>query len=224
MSARVLVQRLIDAGFDPAEAGEVIALAMAEGARQAGPLRSTGAIRQQRWREGQRNKASQSVTEETLGPASQSVSKRNNVTPRDASRVEDNPSSKRDIVQDSPQKPSASTPPKVVRLKTRRCPPDWTPQPETLAVGANEGFTAGEIERELARFRDYQFRDAHGDWDAALRNWFRKAADQKPRKINGHHDPRHAARQANLARAWAGSEAAIAAAGRGGDPGDSGFD
>jgi hypothetical protein len=48
------------------------------------------------------------------------------------------------------------------------------------------GWPAGLIERELARFRDH-WRAAGGanarkhDWDAAWRNWLRKADDERPR-------------------------------------------
>lgn len=60
MSAvRQLVDRLIDAGVSPADAAEIIALAMIAGADNAAPHRSSAAIRQERYR---RNKASQSVT------------------------------------------------------------------------------------------------------------------------------------------------------------------
>lgn len=92
------------------------------------------------------------------------------------------------------------------RAKTR-VPEDWSPRPEDLAMAEAEGLTAGEIERELARMRDWQFRYGRTDWDAVFRNWIRNAIHQRPR-----HDPRPdhpasgklAARQANFERAIGG--------------------
>ena len=75
-------------------------------------------------------------------------------------------------------------------------------------MAAEEGLTPGEIERELARMRDWQFRYGRSDWDAAFRTWIRKAIDLRPR-----HDPRTdpqsaklTARQANFERAVSGFE------------------
>lgn len=93
------------------------------------------------------------------------------------------------------------------RAKTR-VPEDWSPRAEDLAMAAEEGLTPGEIERELARMRDWQFRYGRVDWDAAFRTWIRKAIDLRPR-----HDHRPdpstaklAARQANFQRAVSGFE------------------
>jgi len=49
-----------------------------------------------------------------------------------------------------------------------------------LAVGAAEGFTPGEIERELAKFRDHEFAVPKTDADAAFRRWLRTAAERRP--------------------------------------------
>lgn len=91
------------------------------------------------------------------------------------------------------------------RKSTRRCPADWLPSVNVLATADTEGFTSGEIERELAKFRDHQFRDGHTDWDASFRNWLRNANDRNPRRANGH-SPKFKARQANLARALGGAD------------------
>lgn len=61
--------------------------------------------------------------------------------------------------------------------KTRRCPDQWSPSKEDLA--AVDGLMPGEIERELAKFRDHEFRTPRSDWSAAFRNWLRKAAEIK---------------------------------------------
>jgi hypothetical protein len=68
---------------------------------------------------------------------------------------------------------------------------EWQPVFDTLQFSAvdseatgNPPLTAGEIEREMARFRDYWLgkagKDAcKADWNATLRNWLRKSADDK---------------------------------------------
>lgn len=92
---------------------------------------------------------------------------------------------------------------------TKRCPQNWMPTPADRAVADAEGFTAGEVERELAKIRDHQFRDAHTDWSSVFRNWIRRSAEKRPR----HERPdqpsaKRTAREGNHARAFAGSEAA----------------
>src|ERR1700748_1674717 len=46
---------------------------------------------------------------------------------------------------------------------SRRCPNSWMPSDTDIAVAKREGFTPGEIERELSMIRDHEFRDAHAD-------------------------------------------------------------
>lgn len=60
---------------------------------------------------------------------------------------------------------------------TKRCPDAWSPSLADLAVGAEEGFSPGEIERELAKIRDFEFVTARADWSAVFRNWLRRAAE-----------------------------------------------
>lgn len=63
-----------------------------------------------------------------------------------------------------------------------RLPADWQPSSELIDFARNEGFSDAKFERELASFRDYWLA-ASGpnatkrDWDAAFRNWLRKAAN-----------------------------------------------
>lgn len=61
---------------------------------------------------------------------------------------------------------------------SRRCPEDFEPSVAVLATGESEGLSWGQIERELAKFRDHEFRSPRKDWDAAFRNWLRTAAEQ----------------------------------------------
>lgn len=79
-----------------------------------------------------------------------------------------------------------------------------------LAVGIGEGFTPGEIDREIAKMRDHQFHDARRDWDAVARNWLRTAAERLKRRDPddlpldfGLSSAKHRAHEANLQRAFA---------------------
>lgn len=96
---------------------------------------------------------------------------------------------------------------------TRRCPESFSPSHADMAVAEGEGFTPGEIDRELAKIRDYQFSTAHSDWSAVFRNWIRKAADRKPKLVarDGQlpTSPKLQAKQANMARALRGAEIAL---------------
>lgn len=84
--------------------------------------------------------------------------------------------------------------PVVVRApkpkSSRRCPDAWVPSEGDLA--AEPALTSGEIERELAKFRDHTFATARTDWSATFRNWIRRAAESKPRHERT--DPRTEAR------------------------------
>lgn len=93
---------------------------------------------------------------------------------------------------------------------SRRCPAAWSPSLEDMAVVDALGFSPGEIERELATLRDFEFRTAHADWSATFRNWMRREA--KNRRPNNDRpsrpDLKLAAVSDNLARHFAGSEQA----------------
>jgi hypothetical protein len=78
----------------------------------------------------------------------------------------------------TPSPPIGGSVPTPSGRRSRRCPADYQPGPKVLDSDAAAGFSPGEIERELARFKDHQFRDARSDWDAAFRNWLRRATDQ----------------------------------------------
>ena len=152
------------------------------------PRKSPGAIRVARHRE--RDKALQSVTrnEGNVPPLSPSFSPQ---TP-----------------QNHPHTPPSNN----TRTRGSRLPDDWLPD-DWLP-----GLTLGEeaLRGELDKFRDY-WRSVPGakglklDWDATWRNWLRKASENTPRKAQHdgpHYDAKFDAKQANLARAWTGSERA----------------
>lgn len=85
-----------------------------------------------------------------------------------------------------PEPQRASAPviplPRAPPGRATRLPPDWAPSPAAVTLAHQEGLSDEQLGRELARFRDY-WRSAGGanarkvDWDAAFRNWLRKAAD-----------------------------------------------
>lgn len=167
--------------------------------------KSVGALRTERWRE--RHKTSQNVTEPSPRDASLTVTNRHKPSHRDASRVENNLLlDSLDSVEDTPEAKASSV--SQTTKKTRRCPPSWLPNSTTLIAIDATTFTAGEIERELAKFRDHQYRDAHTDWDAAFRNWIRTADERRPQNANGH-SAKFVARQANFERSQRGFDAAV---------------
>jgi hypothetical protein len=92
----------------------------------------------------------------------------------------------RDLSQDLDHTKTSEDIEHAVRAKTAsRLAEDFGMNPERRAVAQAEGIDA---DRELARFCDH-WKAAGGatarkrDWDAAWRNWCRKAADMKPPAI-----------------------------------------
>lgn len=49
---------------------------------------------------------------------------------------------------------------------------------EPLRAWASEHTPRVNFDAEMAMLRDHEFRDAHSDWDAVIRNWLRRAAKQ----------------------------------------------
>ncbi|NBW44256.1 MAG: hypothetical protein EBR45_01610 [Betaproteobacteria bacterium] len=92
-------------------------------------------------------------------------------------------------------------------------PVDWQPQPLAADLTAEvAAWPDGAIQRELARFRDWAA-SATGpnaiksDWQAAWRNWVRKAQDEgrygKPIRATGSADHRSSRAKA-IDEAWRG--------------------
>ncbi len=72
-----------------------------------------------------------------------------------------------------------------------RLPPGWTPGETGLAFAASQGLTNGVVTAELEKFRDHWAaktgQDAtKADWQAAWRNWCRRAAERRPAQGHGH--------------------------------------
>jgi hypothetical protein len=93
---------------------------------------------------------------------------------------------------------------------SKRCPLDWMPSPADVAVAVAEGFSPGEIERELASIRDCEFAKPRTDWSATYRNWFRREAKTKARHVRPANDHKLTAKSDNLARGWAATDGAAA--------------
>lgn len=177
MSTVAFIRRMLDAGFThddalrAAEAFEATAVEMIPEPVEE----KSGAARTRRWRE---RRASQTVTERHEASPNVTTSQCDAGSPS---------------LPSSPQTPQQPTHPPVeitTRVKagpkpSKRCPAAWEPSPEDLA--AEPQLTAGEIERELAKFRDHTFGTARSDWSATFRNWIRRAAERTPR--NARSDP-----------------------------------
>lgn len=74
---------------------------------------------------------------------------------------------------------------------SRLCPQDWNPSIADLGVAQAEGFSDDDAERELAKFRDHEFRTAHSSWSKTYRNWMRTAAERQRLRPQSQGPPRH---------------------------------
>lgn len=108
-----------------------------------------------------------------------------------------------------PTPPSEASPKGVARSKSkdrrsRFVPEDWNPTEADAAYAAGLGFTPGEIERELAKFRRFEFARPYSHWSRTFQNWLDRAAERTPRQAHErpHHDAKFDRKQANLARAF----------------------
>jgi len=138
--------------------------------------RSAAAERQARYRARQKTQP-ETVTDDVTSDVT-----------RDATDSDAAPSLSRPPLS-SPQTPQ-QTPPththpdtKPRARKGHRLPDDWEPAPLTGEIAqVVAGWPPGAIERELARFRDWAAsatgpNATKSDWQAAWRNWLRKADD-----------------------------------------------
>lgn len=209
MSIAALIRRMAEAGAS-AEAIAIAVEAIEAAHAEADTRRAHDAERKRRQRAGQSRDSHGTVTgPSTDGHATSPVP---SVSPTPPSTT----------LYPLPSEPKGSSE-KTTRArkgpppaKSRRCPNAWMPSETDVAMAKREGFTPGEIDRELAKIRDYEFRDGHSDWDAVFRNWIRKAAERKapqPRVTHERPHPTSAkldAKQANMDRAVRGAEIALA--------------
>lgn len=97
-----------------------------------------------------------------------------------------------DAGSSSPSPPSGADPPPAASATTgkngrdrgpprqRRLPADYPTEP--LRPWAREHTPRVNFDAEIAMLRDHEFRDAHSDWDAVVRNWLRRAEKQTTRE------------------------------------------
>lgn len=176
-----LINRMIDAGVPPGEAGSIAAEIYAAGVASAS-VRSAGAERTRRWR----HKTSQNVTKRHSDEATPNVTERHKPSQCDATAVLYRDTNTKISKRRNSERPSRGT----------RIDPTWAPSDADKLVARQEGFSDGEIDREALRFRDYWTGRAGSggvklDWAATWRNWVRTSAEKlgktpqssEPRKV-----------------------------------------
>jgi hypothetical protein len=162
-----IAKRMVAAGIPIEEVGELIAAATLE---LGATTRSTGAIRQERYR---RNKASQSVTE------------RNGSYERN-----DRNKASQSVTSDAPLRPALSIEEykiKKDRERGTRIPPDWEPSSEDIESAREAGLPEDVITREAQKFRNYwtaktgasAIKTAERGWPATWRNWVLKVSEDR---------------------------------------------
>lgn len=166
-AAKEVIAALVAGGMDALDAAELVARAAVE--MTAGVARKTpGAIRQQRYRERQQGvtKRNESVTRYGEDGASQSVTKRNEVTDGDAASL-----SKEVSKEDNKE-----------RKRERRgsqIPDGWRPdEPKWTDALARLGG-AEVAERELRKFTNHALSKGRvcKNWGAAWNNWVDRALE-----------------------------------------------
>lgn len=78
-------------------------------------------------------------------------------------------------------------PPSSKTSRATELPSDWQPDAKTWALADELGFTAQETWDQLNRMRDWAKNAGGGkgrksDWNAAFRNWIKRAADDRRNK------------------------------------------
>jgi hypothetical protein len=106
--------------------------------------------------------------------------------------------------------PKGAAPSKPKERRSRFVPDDWSPTPSDLTYAEGLGFCPGEMERELAKFRRYEFARPYSHWSRTFQTWLDKAAERRPKPSHERpsQDAKFDARQANLTRAFAGADRA----------------
>lgn len=169
---RELVAKLIALGVDAVDAAEVVTRAVLAGASRNG---DRAAERRRAW-DRERKKEKRRVDSTGIPPDRVDDDLKTKGSPTPPPKTQSSA---------PPLPPTGEFPPRG--RKASMAPESWEPSAKVLAWAEAEGFTAGEIERELAKFRDYEFPKPKSNWDAAFRNWLRNASDRRPslRVIHG---------------------------------------
>jgi len=202
-AVRQLTIALIKAGMDPVEATVLIARAGVEMA-PPGDGRSPAARRQAAYRE--RNKASQNVTDVTHNETSQNITNCNEASQSDAASLS---------IESKKEEPKK----KRESAKASQLPPDWQPDPESMAEAIALLGSHDRAELELKKFRNHAAEKGRTSkrWNQAWANWAIKAVEYGARNgFNGTGDHRtypHA-QQSGSATIVAGVAAAAERRGR----------
>jgi hypothetical protein len=186
-----------------------IVSAVAEMEAAAAPVKSARQERNARYyQNSKRLKSSESKADKTVSDVSDAIKTVSDAEPpRTCAQVVNPslPSLRSEEVKNSTHSSSAALKrPKSAR--SRFVPDDWAPSAALQADLAARGFNPGEIERELTKFRDHEFRDPHSDWVRAFRKWMNNSRQFAPRREpheRPHTNSKFDAKQANLARAFA---------------------
>ena len=154
---------MVASGCTAEQIAAVVKASLAEVEQAKSDKRAKGAERQRRHRE--RNAASRAVT----------VTECDSVTEAPLSLP---------LSPQTPLTPTHTPVKKQPARKGHRLPDDWQPKPLPPELAkAVATWPPGAVERELARFRDWAAaatgpNATKSDWDAAWRNWLRKADDE----------------------------------------------
>jgi hypothetical protein len=87
-----------------------------------------------------------------------------------------------------PLSPAPLSPPIIPPTrKTQRAtlvPENWFPSAKLVKLAYSLGFTEPELQDQFERMRDWSHgnNEARSDWDAAFRNWLKRAADDRKAK------------------------------------------
>lgn len=171
-----LIAALTAGGMDAAEAAGLVARAAVE---MTGAItkKSSGAIRQQRYRD--RNKASRSDGD----VGNESVTNRNESVTRNSDENNDQTVTKRNEALQSvtsDNTPLSSFKKEDLRKRGARLPIDWSPSDADREFARQLGWSDAQIDAEAANFRDYWIsKPGSGgcklDWPAIWRKWIRNS-------------------------------------------------
>lgn len=144
--------------------GDALVNAIADIEKAAQPIRSSGAERTAKWRAKRHGDVTVTVCDEQKG-----------------------------FDKEIPHTPLEITSKKITTTRGQKSdlPDDWEPDAKTWALADELGFTSQEAWDQLDRMRDWA-KNADGtkgrksDWNAAFRNWIKRAADDKSKRPTQH--------------------------------------
>ena len=180
MSTVAFIRKMLDLGFSHDDA--LRAAEAHEAVSSVVKVRSAGAERQARYAERQRQKASESVTNDG-NDASDDVSTLSLPLPP---QTPPPPTHTRDGItthaRGADQVDEIEPPPK--RRNAQRLPPDWRPSPQDTDYAESQSLKPDEISRVAEDFRDYWTARAGEagrklDWPATWRTWVRRHIDRR---------------------------------------------